>query len=80
MSTPAENAINGLLLNAEFNTLVASLKSKRDEIASYQYQITNYTENLASAQSNLTAAQAQELTLQQQVQTTGAVIIASLLH
>lgn len=79
MSTPATNAINALLSNNEFNTLVAALKAKRDEIAGYQATITNFTNAVNQAQTNLTAAQAEEITLQQQIQTAGATIISAVL-
>lgn len=77
MSTPANNAINALLSDSNFNTLVANLKQKRDEIAGYQDQVTSYQAALNTATANLTTAQAEELALQQQIQTTGATIIAS---
>lgn len=77
MSTTATTVINALLSDAAFNSLVADLKSKRDEIAGYQFQITSYTAGLNQANANLVAAQAEEATLQQQIQTSGAAIIAA---
>lgn len=79
MSTPATNAINALLSNAEFNTLVANLKAKRDEIAGYQFQLASYQSAINAATTNLEAAQAEEVTLQQQIQAAGATIIAAVL-
>ena len=77
MSTPANNAINALLADAAFNTLVANLKAKRDEIAGYQFQITSYTSALSACNANLVTAQAEEVALQQQIQAAGATIIAA---
>lgn len=79
MSTPAQNAITALLGDSAFNTLVASLKQKRDEIDGYQYSINNYQTALATFQANLAGAQAEEVLIQQQVATAGAAIIQTVL-
>lgn len=77
MSTPATAAINALLADATFNALVADLKQKRDEIANYQYILGSMQSTIATNTANLTAAQAAEQALMQQIQTSGAAIIAA---
>lgn len=77
MSTTATNAITALLADTNFNGLVADLKTKRDEIVSYQNQLTYLNQAITQTQANLADAQTAETQLQQAVLTAGAALIAA---